>query len=109
MLRYGLSSQPDLMLHSQPGTQLEQGLAVSLNQFVKNSAASRSRDGLEDIAHEQNNRQVAACLSRRKFIKDCGSAIREVEVSPAGAHRADLILVLGESVILRTFQRGDCR
>ena len=53
MLRDRLPGQRDLMLHGQSRTQLEQGLAVSLNQFVQDRAACRSCDRLKDIAHTQ--------------------------------------------------------
>lgn len=51
MLRDCLSCQPHLVLHSQTCAQLEQRLAVSVDQFVKNRAADWSSDRLEDIAH----------------------------------------------------------
>src|SRR5215813_980070 len=39
------------MLHGQTIAQLEEGLAIPLNQFVKNCTTRRSSDCLEDIAH----------------------------------------------------------
>jgi hypothetical protein len=41
------------MFHRQPATQLEQGLAVSINQFVQNRAPRGCCDRLKDIAHNQ--------------------------------------------------------
>src|SRR5262252_7088499 len=76
VLRYSLSSQSDLMLHSETRAQFEQGLAVSLNQLIKNRAACRSRDCLEDIAHAHHYRQVATCLSRR-FAESIWNGIRD--------------------------------
>ncbi len=51
VLRDCLSRESELMLHGQSCAQLEQRLAVALNQFVENGAACGCRDGLEDIAH----------------------------------------------------------
>ena len=51
VLRDCLSRQPELMLHGQTIAQLEEGLAIPLNQFVKNCTTRRSNDCLEDIAH----------------------------------------------------------
>src|SRR5262249_33847678 len=39
------------MLHGQTIAQLEEGLAIPLDQFVKNCTTRRSSDCLEDIAH----------------------------------------------------------
>ena len=66
VLTYGLSSQSELMFHRQPATQLEQGLAVSINQFVQNRAARRCCDRLKDIAHARIiGKSPLACQERR--------------------------------------------
>ena len=51
-----LSRQPKLMLHSQTTAQFEKGLAIPLNQFVKNRSTRRSSDCLEHITHACDDR-----------------------------------------------------
>jgi hypothetical protein len=51
VLRDRLSRQAEWMLHGQAIAQLEERLAISLNQFVEDRAARRSIDCLKDIAH----------------------------------------------------------
>ena len=51
------------MLHGQAITQLEESLAISLNELVKNRAARRSSDCLKDIAHGTLYTQAVTCLS----------------------------------------------
>jgi hypothetical protein len=63
VLRDCLSRQPKLMLHSQTTAQFEKGLAIPLNQFVKNRSTRRSSDCLEHITHTCDDRQVVTCLS----------------------------------------------
>jgi hypothetical protein len=58
VLRDCLSRQPKLMLHSQTTAQFEKGLAIPLNQFVKNRSTRWSSDCLEHITHTCDDRQV---------------------------------------------------
>src|SRR5262249_42631249 len=66
VLRDRLPRECKMMFHRQTTAQLEESLAISLDQFVKNRAARGSSDCLEDIAHRRDNRQVMTCLSRSK-------------------------------------------
>jgi len=84
VLRDCLSRQAKLMLHSQATAQLEKGLAIPINEFVKNRTARRSSDCLEDIAHNRMiGKSILACqeLSIHGFrwtqsVAICRSSIR---------------------------------
>jgi len=64
MLRNRLPRQTELMLHGQAIAQLEESLAISIHELVKNRAARRSSDCLKDIAHGTLYTQAVTCLSR---------------------------------------------
>jgi hypothetical protein len=51
MLGDGLPRGAEAVLGRQPGAQLEQRLAVPVQQFVEQCAPGRVREGLEHVAH----------------------------------------------------------
>ena len=64
MLGDGLSRQRDLVLHCEARAELEEGLAIPLDELVENRPPRWSRDRVEDIAQLSQYRQVLTCLSR---------------------------------------------
>src|SRR5262245_13231599 len=52
VLRDRLTGQAQVVLHGQPGAQLEQRLSVAFMQFVENGPTRRRRKRFEDIGHE---------------------------------------------------------
>lgn len=51
MLGNRLPAEGQLMLHGQPGADLEQTLAVALCQFVEDEPTGGGRQGFEEINH----------------------------------------------------------
>lgn len=59
----GLPGQPQVAPHCQPGADLEEGLTVSVDQFIENRPPGRRCERLKKITHKENVRQVVTCLS----------------------------------------------
>src|SRR5215207_1612240 len=57
-----MSRQPELVLHREPGAELEQRLTVSSVELVENRPPRGRRKRVEDIAQYGDHRQAAACL-----------------------------------------------
>ncbi len=51
MLRDALPRNADVVLHGEARAQLEERLAITLNEHVENSAPDRRDDRFEDIVH----------------------------------------------------------
>lgn len=62
VLRDRLSRQPELVLHREPGAELEQRLAVSILELVENRSPRGRRKRVEHIGQCHQYRQAATCL-----------------------------------------------
>ncbi len=85
------------MLGRQSRAQLEQGLSLPLYEFVEDPSSRGIRQGLEDVTHKHQYRQVVACLSgsmsyglAAELRGALGESLRrvEVEVAVVGAEAA---------------------
>src|SRR5262245_64290849 len=74
VLRDRLTGQAQVVLHRQPGTELEQRLSVSFLQFVENGPTRRCGERLKDIGHgTMIGKSLLACQGGQLRICALGS------------------------------------
>src|ERR1044071_7967696 len=59
----------------QPAADLEQGLPGPVGQLVEDRPARGIGEGLEDVSHAGDHRQVSACLSSAATGKEAGASV----------------------------------
>ena len=83
VLRDGLAGRARAVVRDQSNAQLEQGLPVPCPELIEDGPARRVGQGLEDIAHHRDDRQVATCMSSRER-RAAGSGLEAVADATEG-------------------------